>query len=62
MVLVIIFGMMVINTLVINIIILGGYVNGVKEGEGVLYYKSGAVYEGEWKNGKQDGRGKIIKE
>ena len=30
MVLVIIFGMMVINTLVTNIIILGSYVNGVK--------------------------------
>ena len=35
--------------------------NDVKEGNGIKYYKNGYINEGEWKNGKRDGKGKYFK-
>lgn len=36
--------------------------DGLKEGNGILYYKSGDKFIGSWKNGKRSGFGKFINE
>jgi antitoxin component YwqK of YwqJK toxin-antitoxin module len=37
-----------------------GYVkNGVPDGNGVITYKNGNVWEGTWVNGKREGKGKM---
>lgn len=33
---------------------------GIKQGFGTYKFHDGKIYEGEWKNGKQHGKGKII--
>ena len=32
---------------------------GVREGEGVLLYPGGNVYEGQWQNDKREGKGRF---
>lgn len=39
---------------------MGAYYEDKKEGFGVYYWLDGRRYEGEWKNGKRNGPGKII--
>lgn len=39
---------------------LGDYENGIKHGQGTYEYSNGRKYVGEWKNGKQDGYGKLF--
>jgi hypothetical protein len=36
----------------------GNFVNGKRDGKGVMKYPDGAVYDGEWKDGQQHGEGK----
>ena len=38
----------------------GDFVNGIREGFGVFFYGSGAVYSGQWKNNQKHGKGKYI--
>lgn len=38
----------------------GDLVNGVREGKGTMYYKSGNIYKGEWHNGQMHGFGEFI--
>lgn len=38
----------------------GDLVNGVREGRGTMYFKSGNVYKGEWHNGQMHGFGEFI--
>lgn len=33
--------------------------NGLKHGYGKFYYQDGGYYEGQWKNNKMDGYGKL---
>jgi len=39
----------------------GSFVDDREEGEGVLTYPSGDTYEGTWRAGIQQGRGKIVR-
>lgn len=34
----------------------GDFAQGQRHGQGTFYYAGGAVYEGEWKNNKKDGK------
>ena len=38
----------------------GPVVKGLAEGKGIYYFKSGAKYDGYWKNGDYEGKGKYI--
>lgn len=38
----------------------GELVNGVREGRGTMYFKSGNIYKGEWHNGQMHGFGEFI--
>ena len=38
---------------------IGQVVNNLQEGIGTFYYTSDSIYEGEWKNGKKEGKGKF---
>ena len=38
----------------------GDLVNGLPNGNGIMYYHSGGKYTGEWKNGKKNGKGMFI--
>ncbi|KAH9599866.1 MORN motif [Trypanosoma melophagium] len=42
---------------VLNVYV-GEYLKGKRHGFGVFYYADGSIYEGEWRNGNKDGRGK----
>ena len=42
---------------------LGEFKNNLPNGKGIKYYKNGNIlYEGDWVNGKQEGKGKVIYE
>ena len=34
--------------------------NGMKHGEGILYYEDGGWYEGQWLNDKMNGYGRLV--
>ena len=36
----------------------GGFINGMKEGSGVLLFADGEIYDGDWKADRREGRGK----
>ena len=38
----------------------GMFENGLREGDGVMYYPNGNVYEGQWHLGKRHGHGKFL--
>jgi hypothetical protein len=38
----------------------GYWVNGQREGEGVMTYSNQAVYSGQWKEGKKHGAGTYV--
>ncbi len=38
----------------------GELVNGVREGKGTMYYKTGNIYKGQWHNGLKHGFGEFI--
>ena len=35
------------------------YKNDLKEGNGIFFYLDGRKYDGQWKDGKKDGHGKM---
>lgn len=38
----------------------GSFVRGLPSGKGLYRWEDGSYYEGEWKNGKKDGKGKLV--
>ena len=38
----------------------GQYLNGVKHGRGEFHYSANRRYEGDWKDGKQNGHGRLF--
>ena len=38
----------------------GSIINGVREGKGTMYFRSGNIYKGEWHNGQMHGFGEFI--
>ena len=43
---------------IVHLFLKGEWISGVREGQGIILYSNGNIYEGEWRGDQRHGRGR----